>query len=231
MLELLKTPYSNVVFRCFNSVKPSQHLLDDIGLGSDEQAVAAEAYYDEDLETLNPHQRVLERSEYGLVLENIHSKFHPSSWMDGRFSDGTWAVLYSAESENTALAEKTFHIFGFYKEEAAKGTVDVDLAVAKLNVQTNQLIDVSAHDFLDQNQLSSPDLASYKYCQSIAKQCLELGAEALRNRSARDADGFCIPIFSSQIIRKDFGIQSWHKAEITEGSVELFTSDKKFQWL
>ena len=211
-------------------MKPSQNLLDDLDLTEKEQEIVSQAFYDEDNESKTPAQRILDRSEYELVLENIHPKFKPDQWMVGRFGDGTWPVLYSAESSHTALAEKTFHMSRFYREESNSETVHVDLAVAFLRVKTNALFDLSKATGLKQDLLSSPDFESYMYCQSIAKRCIRKGAQAIRSLSARDKKGFCIPIFTEEIIQKDLGIRNWYKVEIKKNRLQIYTGADVFEW-
>ncbi|MCB1197106.1 MAG: RES family NAD+ phosphorylase [Deltaproteobacteria bacterium] len=219
MPELPKTSYAKTLFRCFNTIKTSQNLLDDIGLNSEQQEVAKGFFY-QNGSAEAPAKRVFERSAQ--VLADISAKFKPENWNHSRFSNGQWSVLYTAESRETALKEKMFHTCRFYKEESHQQAVNIDLAIAKLHIKTSHMIDLKDCPDFDQKQLRSPDMESYKYCQTVAKQCIDAGAKTIRSRSARDEKGYCVPVFDIKVIQKDYSIQKYIKAEIVQGQADLF---------
>ena len=220
MLELRKKKYSKTLYRCFHTLKTSQSLLDDIGLSDAEQDVAKDFFYQNGRSESAPAQRVFERSRQ--VAKDISSKFKPENWSASRFCNGQWSVLYAAESQQTALKEKIYHTCRFYREESQHEAVNVDLAISKLTVQTSTLCNLVDQVGYDQAQLRSPHQKSYAYCQQVAKSCIDGGAQALRSRSARDETGYCVPVFDIQVIKKDYAIQKYIKAEIVDGMADLF---------
>ena len=226
----VKKLYKKQVYRCFHSVHPTQHLLDDIGLTEAEQKILESVYYPNDLLKLPAHERVLKRAEYEIVVSDIQQKFTPATWMESRFCNGSWAVIYTAEGQETSVREKTYHSAKFYQEESKSRAIVFDLAIAYLNIKSQHITDLTKNKSLDQKILQSPDQKSYSYCQEVAKESIDQGAEGLRSKSARDEKGVCLPIFTKAIIEKDKGIQKWLKCEIENGQVRIFEQGKTYQW-
>ncbi|MCB0326515.1 MAG: RES family NAD+ phosphorylase [Bdellovibrionales bacterium] len=222
MFEPCKSHYEGFVFRCFNSLQQSEHLLDDLGLSTDEQEDLTQFFYSDKHAHKSSLERIAHYSEYAMVLEDIQGKFTPEQWGQGRFSDGHWPTLYCAESKTTAIKEKIHYLQKFYEEDSLDTRQHAELAISKLSIQTHAMVDLTLHQELDQTQLSSKNSESYIYCRSIAKNCIQSGASALRSNSARDAEGFCVPIFSCEIIKKDFYIQSWYKVDYFQDEVRPF---------
>ncbi len=104
--------YSEIVYRNFATSFESQELTDDLASGPDDQEILKQFFYSDQppLEMLRPIERVLQKSAHQIIQSHIHSKFNPSAWYATRYSDGTWGVLYAAESEETALQEVLYHM-------------------------------------------------------------------------------------------------------------------------
>jgi hypothetical protein len=227
MPELLKTAYKKQVFRAFNTKKVSEELLDDIGLTQAEQDVAKDFFYDQKTQQQNPIERIFDRSMgRAQIARDIHAKFTPENWSHTRFSDGSRGVLYTGEAVQTVLEEKKFYMQRFYFEESMKKTFNVDFAISKLRIQTQALIDLTNGKYFDVQQLQCPDQKSYAYCQDVARQCIDQGAQAIRSPSARHDQGVCVPIFRIEVVQKDYNIQTYVKAEIAHGKMELFYPKK-----
>jgi hypothetical protein len=199
--------YSKTVYRNFATSFESQELTDDLTANSQHQEILKQFFYPDRpaLELLRPIERVLRKSAYQIIQEQIDSKFNPFTWYVTRYSDGTWGVLYAAESEETALKEALYHMRKFYKEESQKKTIQVDRRVARLRAKSERAFDLLSEDDLNRETLTSQDLSGYPYCQKLAKKWISQGAELLRAPSARDPKGVCVPIFKKEAIQRDFG--------------------------
>ena len=197
-------PYSHEVFRNFATSIESQNLMDD--LVSDPAIVnrLTPLHYKSSASP-SPVERVLNKSERQIIQDEIDAKFQPSHWYESRYSDGSWSVIYSAESEETALREVLFHLHEFYREELQDNPITVERRVVTLKIKTDQALDLTIKSDLDAQKLTSKDKSGYGYCQKIAKAARENGASLLRTPSARHTDGICIPIFEKNVIQEDRG--------------------------
>lgn len=208
--------YHRRVFRNFATVAPSQNLVDDLVEKKEEQEVLEKLYYkDEVLRTLSPLERSLKRSFDTVIQSEIHSKFMPQTWYASRYSDGTWPVLYAAESEETALYEAVFHLREFYKEELAEGEKSVDRRVCSLIAKSSRCIDVLKIPKSNKKIFTSRDRSGYPYCQRLARRALKSVAEMLRAPSARRSKGICVAIFDKNVIIIDEGHLKYLKLIIT----------------
>jgi hypothetical protein len=202
--------YDRNVFRAFSTAYPSQELFDDLLENAHEREALKPNYYCENFpETMDRLERVLGRSTDQIIQEEISSKFLPGNWYKSRYSDGTFPVLYAAENQETAVEESLYHKRIFMKEEVARGPVSLDLKVISLHLITPKAVDLTIQKDLDPNQLMSQEKpgeeSGYPYCQDIANQCRDKGAQLLRAASARRDKGICTPIFDRTAIKKDRG--------------------------
>lgn len=198
--------YSGKVFRNFAIIKESQDLMDDLSDNGQNRRILNGLFYPTQEQSLKtPIERVLEKSERQIIQEEIDGKFNPQSWYQSRYSDGTWPVLYAAESEETALREALFHMLEFYREELKAGPVAVQRRVLKLNLKTQNAVDLTGMKDLVQAHLISHDQTGYPYCQDLARKAIQHGAQLMRTPSARHPGGFCTPVLSKEVIRKDEG--------------------------
>ena len=222
--------YQGEVFRGFLTVQPSQGLLDDlVESPKEEEALEAFYYLDEISPKMPPVERVFRRSEQRVIQSEISSKFNPKKkWYASRYSDGTWGVLYSAEDEDVALHECLFHKRKFYWEELQGRTIQIDLKIALLGLETDWCKDLTQDFGLDHDKLNSKDESGYPYCQKLAKKYREKGAKILRTPSARHEEGVCVPIFDPQIVHKDKGHLKYIKIVLARDSAEVFEGRKKF---
>ncbi|MEZ4705060.1 MAG: RES family NAD+ phosphorylase [Bdellovibrionota bacterium] len=228
MFEPRKQFFQSDVFRCFHSLQPTQNLLDDLGLDPSEEEEVGQWFYNDELKDKDSLDRVLHYSRYAVVLEDIQSKFRPEGWSHGRFSDGRWPVLYTAMSPLTAKKEKVYYLKAFYQEESEEHVQNVELAISKMTLITHHLVDLSQEKKCDQTQLVGSSTKNYEYCRQVAEICVEAKAQAIRSHSARDQQGYCVPVFDRSIIDKDFYIQSWCKVDFYQGDIRLFEYEPLF---
>ncbi len=171
---------------------------------------------------MSPGERVYRRSDQQVIQEEISSKFHPRQWYISRYSDSTWPVLYSAETEETALRESLFHKRKFYWEELKRKSIQLDLRIAALEVTSDRCQDLLQTKGLDETKLISNDESGYPYCQALAKYYRERGADLFRTPSARHEKGICIPIFAIEVITQDKGHLKYAKCVLRSEGAEVF---------
>lgn len=199
-------PYSGRVFRNFATSIESQDLTDDLSDNPEHREILKGLFYTTSEKPLkSPVERVLEKSEDQIIQEEIDKRFNPTHWYDSRYSDGSWAVLYAAESEETALREALFHMMEFYREEVSSSPVPVQRRVLSLQIESAKAVDLTLEEGLDFAILTSKDKSGYPYCQRLARNALNSKAQLLRAPSARHSDGYCTPIFDRVAIAKDEG--------------------------
>jgi len=215
--------YSGIVFRVFSTVYPSQDLLDDILPQAEDRKVAKKFYYSPHIpDTLTRQERILRRSISSIIQKEISEKFNPKNWNKSRYSDGTWEVFYSAQSEKTALKESIYHKRKMYREEILQKAVVIDLNSASLEINSNHCIDLNLLSGVNKSKLTSQDESGYPYCQKLTKRLRNRGAELFKAPSARDRDGVCIPIFVIQVIQTDSGPLKPLKCILRKEGTEVF---------
>jgi RES domain-containing protein len=224
-------PYHREVFRAFATIQPAQDLLDDLlETPKEQQSLESFYYLDEISPGMLPVERVFRRSDQQIIQEEISSKFQPQNWYASRYSDGTWAVLYSAEAEETALRECLFHKRKLYWEELQKKSIKVDLKLVELEVQSNYSQDLLQTSGLDHIKLTSKDESGYSYCQSLAQYFLKQGGKSLRAPSARHEGGICVPIFAIEVVKKDKGHLRYVVGVLSLEGVEIFEGGRTIKF-
>lgn len=217
------TPYRKIVFRNFGSVVPSQNLMDDLADSEADQEILNNLFYEMPVGGIQPVERVLAKSMQCVLQDEIQSKFNPAHWYPSRYSDGTWAVLYTAEEEETALLEAIYHLRLFYREELErKQPVTLDRRVARLEVRSEKCVDLERVPDVDREAISSWEKTGYPYCQELALTLIQAGAELLRAPSARRSDGICVPIFKKEAVVQDEGHLRYLKLILTPETCRLF---------
>lgn len=221
------TAYRKRVFRNFATVVPSQNLVDDLVASAKNQKLITNFFYrDEDFSKQKPIERILQRSEKMIVASEIQAKFQPQNWYATRYSDGSWPVLYTAESEETALQEVLYHLKKFYQEELKSKEVSLDRRVMLLKIKSQKSVNLINKPKLKRKQLISYDESGYPYCQQLAKKYLEEGAELMIAPSARHAEGICVPIFKAVAIEKDEGHLKYLKIVLSKNYCRVFSEER-----
>lgn len=197
--------YSGRVYRNFATSIESQDVTDDLVDDAADRKILQPLYYPDDERNISPVERVLRKSTNQIIQEEIDAKFRPSSWYPTRYSDGTWGVLYTAESEETALREALFHMVRFYKEELRQGSQSVQRRVLSIMADTDSCRDLASKPGLKMPSLVSKDEAGYPYCRTLALAAIKEGATMMRTPSARNPGSYCTPIFDKTAVAKDEG--------------------------
>ena len=115
--------------------------------------------------------------------------FAPHGFPKGRYSDGTWAVFYSASERATALAEVRYH--SQVKFATAAGDALVQFSALECTF-AGQAIDIRGKKDEWPDLVSSTTINSF--CHGLAREGRGL-ADAFLAPSARAGDGTTLPIF------------------------------------
>ncbi len=244
--------YRRHVFRNFATAIPSQDVLDDLNLDSRGKKAIQKTFYDHADQNKTPFERVMNRSAVSdrvsqgrkrplrgqateiltiphcgfnksqIIAAEINSKFKPLKWHATRYSDGSWPVLYSAESEKTAFKEVIYHLKRFYKEELETKPITLDRRVVKLLIQAQKGLDLNKQDKVQKPKLISKDKGGYPYCQKLARKYIDKGVEIFRTPSARDRGGTCVPVFNKSAIKKDYGHLKYIKIVLYQSNTIIF---------
>lgn len=221
--------YKRSVYRNFATLEPSQEVLNDLVASQKDQDILKNTFYDIHESGQTPIERVLKKSNRQIIQDELDSKFKPENWYKSRYSNGSWSVLYTAESKLTALKEILFHLKQFYKEELSSKKIIVDRRVIKLSISAQKCIDLIIQKKIKKEKLISSDDSGYPYCQQLAKKFIQAGAEMLRAPSARHDNGICVPIFEKKVIKKDYGHLKYLKLILSEDETKVFQEGKTYQ--
>ena len=146
----------------------------------------------------------IERRPYaGAVWRSVREGRDPlACWRSGgRWDDGTFDVLYTSETRETAIEERRFHLYQGQPIPPSRVRFELfELSVALEAVMIFHSLDALAAVGLDVGsfgQLSYLEKdREYPRTQEIAEACCFLGADGIvvpsaRNRSARNLIVFC----------------------------------------
>lgn len=115
----------------------------------------------------------------------------------GRFHDGTWPCLYTALEAETARAEMAYHAGRRFRRPDGR-VRDVHYKLVGM-VFNGQVFDLRGREETWPD-LVGPDEASYPFCQRLAHEARERGADGLLTTSARRAAGTCLPVFERRSV-------------------------------
>ena len=221
--------YDREVFRAFSSAHPSQDLFDDLLPDRKDQEIVKPFYYPEETGPISsPTERVFRHSDQKEIQQEISSKFKPENWYASRYSDGTWGVLYSAELQETAVAESLYHKRNFYREEIEQKPLQIDLRVVRLKLKSSFCVDLLSDGELDREKLCSKDESGYPYCQNLGKKYRQGGAQLLRTPSARLENAVCVPIFDPKTVKEDYGHLKYLKCILGKEETEIYEVVPRF---
>lgn len=135
---------------------------------------------------LDPRQAA-ELAALDLPLNVLDTPFDPSRFSAGRFSDGTFGVLYSAEDLGTARREKGYWV-------AKLGGPNTIEYFGQWSAQfSGHLKDLMPFD----SQWVELTHDNHRECQDLARQARAENLDALRSPSARNRPaGVCVPAFT-----------------------------------
>lgn len=188
--------YSKDVFRNIPSIKPTQHLFDDLS----DDAENWEAANQLELNTHNPieNSQLIQRGfEYS---ENAFIDYPFENLTISRFSDGQSPCWYASETIETSIYETVYHfvrgvndsIEAFVDEQI----IHTDRRVAKTSC-LGLAIDLSSKT---EEYPWLIDPINYSRCQDIGKRMAKEGHPLLRVKSARDIDGINVVAFKSNVL-------------------------------
>ncbi len=121
----------------------------------------------------------------------------------GRWDDGSFDVLYTSLTRETAIAERRFHLYRGQPIPPSKLHYELfELSVSLAAVMTFDTLDSLAHLGMDRGRFGQLTYASreqeYRRSQEIAEACFFLGADGLLVPSARDLSQKNLIIFCEQ---------------------------------
>lgn len=126
----------------------------------------------------------------------------------GRWDDGTFDVLYTSETRQTALAERRFHLFQGQPIPPSR----VRYVLFELSVSLQAVVTLDQRASLSGLGLDIARFGALAYAekhqeyprsQDIAEACWFLGADGLLVPSARDSGGRNLVVFCDQDTEKD----------------------------
>lgn len=116
-----------------------------------------------------------------------------------RFSDGSYGVLYSAETLDTAIVERRFHTARWLAASHAPATL---LPVLALKLRyAGQTHDATRVGRVLAASIYDADPAHYAGAQEYGSLVRARGAAAVRYRSVRDEGGRCFGVFRHSAVR------------------------------
>ena len=117
----------------------------------------------------------------------------------GRFSDGQFAVFYSALEEETCIAEISYRYAAQFEEQRS-GAFPYDRYYHLITCNFAGMTLTLVGEEEKYQALVSPTEAGYRFCQQLAKAARDEGIDALYTRSARASNGTCTPIFTQSTL-------------------------------
>ena len=128
----------------------------------------------------------------------VHAPFRTPQL--GRFSDKHQPAFYSALEESTCVAEISHHHARQLTEQTS-GAFPYERYYDLIRVEFSGLALLLLGEEGNHPELVSATDAGYPFCQNLAREAVADGMDALITRSARAADGTCIPVFSELTLR------------------------------
>lgn len=188
--------YSNDVFRNISTIKPTQHLFDDLSDDPEswEAATIIEIATHLPIENSSLIQRGFEYSNNDFIdypFENLTAS---------RFSDGQVPCWYASESLETTIYETTYHF--------VRGVQDaIEAFVGEKIIKTNRRVAKTSCIGLAIDLSNKTDEypwlidpMNYSRCQDVGKRIANEGHPLLRVRSARHLAGVNIIAFKSNVL-------------------------------
>ena len=125
-----------------------------------------------------------------------------SSKGGGRYSDGSWKVLYTAMEPKTSLIEKGYWVYHTVLEPVSKDkSVELTLYTLVLSGDGESVFD---DDGTYDKEFVHP--SDYSFCHLFAKRAMARGVDFLLVPSARCESGKCVPVFrmaASTVVKSD----------------------------
>ncbi|MES9993731.1 MAG: RES family NAD+ phosphorylase [Candidatus Thiodiazotropha sp.] len=130
-----------------------------------------------------------------------------------RFSDGSYAIYYAANTIDTAIIETVFH-----RERFLKATNEPPIEIDMRSYASD--IDNPFHDIRGQREeredIYNPHTDMYGAAQAFANKLREEGSNGIVYDSVRDPDGECIAAFKPRILAPVY--QGSHYCYVWDGN-------------
>lgn len=117
----------------------------------------------------------------------------------GRYSDGSFGVLYSAEDEETAKIEASSFVLRRAQERGTTWTLHKWLLRFDLEGDGKDLTPFTG----TWPELTARTEDSYPTCQRLGREAKDDGLDALRVPSARRSGGVCVPVLSRDSVSNE----------------------------
>jgi hypothetical protein len=149
---------------------------------------------------------------------------HPTPFPKTRFSDGDFAVFYSALEDETSIEEVKHHQsqsgeFDDLKYSDNSAPRHFNLFEIDVEGSVLELFPIHA----DFPELTSEDESGYPKCRDIAEEARRNSIDAFRTPSARKMGGTCTPVFTRQSLPNDPRIKSYGKFISRNGEISYQT--------
>jgi len=139
------------------------------------------------------------------VFEPSTNPHHSTSFPTGRFSNGDWAVFYSALEDKTSIVEVRYHQVrsGEFNDlqKSAKAAPRY-FSLFETNFDGSVLDLYAIHR--DCPELTSEDCDGYPRCRELAEEARSRSVDAFQTPSARQPGGTCTPVFNRQSLAKAY---------------------------
>jgi len=170
-----------------------------------------------DQSLLDALEKVPRQPYRGTVWRSVREGSDPlTCWRSGgRWDDGSFDVLYTSETRETAIEERRFHLYQGQPIPPSK--VRYELYELRISLEAVLMFEGLDHlgrlslDTARYGQLSYSELEQeYPRPQEIAEACMFLGADGIRVPSARNRTTNNVIVFCEQDTRIEKSVISNH---------------------
>jgi hypothetical protein len=138
---------------------------------------------------------------------------------ESRYSDGGWAVLYTAKRATTSYAEVGYHLQETYlpaRKPGVRTSVAHIIYALRVNGVCRSFMHVESDDLCQE----PPD--GYVACQKIGKEASKDGIDFLEVPSARDMGRVCFPVFSKEAASDPYNVREfWLEVEESDNVIRI----------
>lgn len=133
-------------------------------------------------------------------------------YREGRFSDGTFGVYYSALEEETCKAEVAYHL---QKDIDDPDPRSYSMIECRYEGRTANLLGKEGQH----PQLVGSMEAAWSFCQDLGREAVERGVDGFLTASARRPGGTCVPVFTREAL-SDPQVGNSYRMTIRAGRVQ-----------
>lgn len=202
-------------YRAVNSAFPPVALFDDVADEHEfEQLYSLQARTNPRLQNEIGRLELIPRQQIPFGIPGCSYATAPFTHVNpagSRFSDGSYGVLYIADSISTALAEVTYHQNLYWSKVEGLRYDRMILRGLRCTFEEEGIIDTE--QLPDKKQLLDPD--SYQAARQTGKSIRTAGHPGIRYSSVRKPGGTCWGLFTPKAVRAI--IQASHYEMIWDG--------------